>query len=452
MIFVDFRPISNDDPLYLFFCNFAAASLGPHPSSTSVADLEALKNSGQLPMLCLQSLLESHDVPSQRMLCCLLLKNYCAELEKYLDDVVYSPVFIQKLLHLYNGVIRNDILLDAIIIIFRGVSFKDVEPFLIPPFISDCSGPNLPSLVVSSSLVLAFVKKFEIRHASDQLFLEILSVANSLLQPLKRLFSTSSDPDTVSDSHLWTNLIDILYYLFYHDIPEVFLGSLEGIFSTIERIADHLFAQDGISSNPLAKSFLQLLHLMLTKYHEDVPNLGTFAGYLVRVLTSSVIHDLEDGHISDYLLLLNQIFSRDDVVLHEYDIKAFINNVLCPILLPTEAEIELAEENPCQYIKSLFDTDNLSRSEAVSRIFLTLSKSNNFPEQFARDLLDSFDISSQPSKIAVTRLVTALAKDQIISVESSYKIVIDFVSFPDVESFLAVHSIVFFVRLYDQVF
>ena len=329
--------------------------------------------------LCLVAV-ESGNIPlDRRLYSSILLKNYVTELLQSSSEVVFGHRFKEELVKIYyicDSKISTQILLTIV-----GISKcdfpRDWENLLEKP-IQDVIERS-SSITLSLGLVEASVEKYKFMDPSDEVFIEINYICDTLCPPLLDFIEerVRSEVSFATEPSIQQRICQIIHSLSFHDIPQVLHDGMPQILGFIIISLQSLLSASSdflVCHLESIKALVLLVSLLTTKFTEDLPDVPTLIECLYS-FGSRFPHIEELDEIqSIVILILEKIFIRYPASLHSQNAEMLIKDVVFPSMTPTTNHLEHIEDDPIGYIRNLAEnsTGHITRADSSISLLQTI--------------------------------------------------------------------------------
>ena len=217
----------------------------------------------------------------------------------------------------------------------------------------------------------SILKRYRYVFRSDELFTEIAYCLRLFQEPLTKtyIYCGSLVPQYAADKEKLTLLFEnlrlmtrIFFSLNWQDLPECFEDNM-GIWMT--EFAKYLTYSNPLASNPrdreepsaldqLQSAILECLVLYVSKYEEEFSShLGTFTQIIWQLLLKTEPYPKHDILAANGIKFLTSVSSkqRNASLFTEDVLRQIIHQIVVPNLASSEADEELFDNNPSDYIQ-----------------------------------------------------------------------------------------------------
>lgn len=290
---------------------------------------------------------------------------------------------------------------------------------LLPELVSQLNTPDLTMLKGVMLTANSIMKRFRDACKSDELFAVLLLCLTSFAEPLTIKYAqvATAIEQSANDKQQLITLLEIqrlmsrvFYSLNWLDIPEYFednLAKWAELFAKFLQYSNPLVIDAGEDKEPgqiesLQTAILDNLNLYATKY-EDVfqPYLELFTQLVWKRLMEIGPEPKYDIIATSAIRFLTSVCSKDvnrglfsDAVL-----KDIVQHIIVRNLMATEADEELFEDNPIDYIhKDMEGSDQDTRRRSAMEFVRALMKF--FPQQVSLLCVDYINVMLESYRIS----------------------------------------------------
>jgi len=305
-------------------------------------------------------------------------------------------------------------------------------------------------------------KRFRYEFKSQALWVELKFVLDHFASPLLDLFEgmIKKVTETASNPTLQKEVFEVLvmickvfYSLNYQDLPEFFEDNIRRWMEPFHMLMvsdfSHLIDKDSDEAGPIEKIRSQIcdnVAMYAQKYDEEFQEyLPNFVQAIWNLLTSTDINIKNDLLVSNAIQFLASVCERPhykDIFKAEDTLQSICQNVIVPNMMFRDADEELFEDNPEEYIRkdiegSDIDTRRRSACDLVRGLckFYEQEVTNIF-SAYVNQLLSQYQSNPQSNwkaKDACIYIVTSLATkkstakhgttetNQLVNLEDFYK-------------------------------
>ena len=250
---------------------------------------------------------------------------------------------------------------------------------------------------------------------SDELFLEILHVLERFTSPFLNLLvstdaaiSRNESNKAILQQHLavFNTSVKVLHDLTCQEMPDAIVGQLDGILGLLDKYLKYdnrLLSQDdeaGLEEYVKAAIF-GILTLWTTKYEEDLSkHIGGLIGTswnLLTALRQDTKYDILASRGMNFLTSVAGSPNNASTFNNEDALKQIIEKVVLPNITLREADEELFEDEPIEYIRrDLEGADSDTRRRAATDLLRRLMQS--FPDVVTNQTMQYINSALQAYK------------------------------------------------------
>jgi exportin-2 (importin alpha re-exporter) len=285
-------------------------------------------------------------------------------------------------------------LAEGVAIIAR-CDFPDNWESLLPQLVTKSSSGDIHVIKGVMLTANSIMKKFRFAQKNDELYSEIVYCLDNFAVPLletykinsDRIVALAGDKAQLETAFEAQRLMTRIYFSFnWQDIPEFFEDNIEVWMNQFGKFLEYknpILVNDNEKEEPgpiekIQSAIVENLNLYATKYEEEfIPYLGHFTKVIWKLL-------LEVNSLPKYdILATSSIKFLTSVCSKKMNVPLFTDEVLREIiqhivvknLTATEADEELFEDNPTDYIrKDMEGTDQDTRRRSACELVRGLLK------------------------------------------------------------------------------
>jgi len=259
---------------------------------------------------------------------------------------------------------------DAISIIGRE-DFPEKWENLLPEMIDRIQNGTIQEVSGILQTAHSLFKRFRYSFKSQELWMELKYVLDKFARPLTELFDRqmTNVSAQINDANKLKETFDVLvlicklfYSLNYQDLPEYFEDNMKQWMTSFHSLLVGSFkvleTEDSDDAGPLEKLRSQIcdnIALYAQKYDEEFqPFLPDFVKAVWTLLTSTANTVKHDLLVSNAILFLASVCERPhykDLFQDEGTLQSICQNVIVPNMEFREADEEVFEDNPEEYIR-----------------------------------------------------------------------------------------------------
>ena len=327
-----------------------------------------------------------------RMAAALLLKNFVRRhwaLEvgplTEVDRTIIKACIVEMLTKVSVAVQRQ---LCEIVTVVAALDFPEAWPDLINQLVGKLNAAEFDNNLAILRTLHHMFKRYRTERKSDELYTEINYVLEHLAMPLLEFYKAA---DVLAEANSTNRTIlekivraqiflnKIFYSLSSQDLPAFFEDHLTEFMGLLKKqilfknpILDSTTEDEAGPSEKLPCSVVKIAILYATKYEEDFAQLNEFVETVWTVLTSLGRARKDDALAGACMRLLSSVAKQErHKALFCNVLQLLCDKVIVPNALVRESDLEMFEDEPLEYVRTIIDAgleDEGRRAGAISLV------------------------------------------------------------------------------------